>query len=197
LKRTTLTSVAELPRARFKRRFHHRDTARLRLSGGREVLLWAGHGYEDVGGRFERTWELGYGMSYQYWTGVAWGDGFFYESDFKVFSARSGRRPRRALPDADDVLHVFGGPADTVLVCQAGRKRGLAARLWFPAEGTYVPLYRRDLGARPRQRMGPFYYSEKTRHFYFFDRELCTMPEEEWLGRKRVRPRNPGPLFEK
>jgi hypothetical protein len=194
LRGTGLVLREELPPAKYDDGFHGRHPGVLQR-GGRTIFFWEGDGYEEKGGRYELTWPLRYRTSHLHWTSVPWGDGFFYLSDRRIMYARPGRCPQRCLPDADNSMYLHPGPPGSVLVYHGMNAKSLAARLWFPAEGSYVPIKGKDLGCKGRLRPDPLYWSEKTRHFYFLHGGLWTVPQGELLNWKHVRPKDPGPLF--
>src|SRR5262249_23529683 len=99
------------------------------------------------------------------WTSVPWGqDGFFYLSSWKVMYARRGERPVRVLPDAASAYVLSPGPDDSVIVCLARDPKRHIARVWFPADGTYIPLFRAHIGYRPSWSGPALYWSAATGH---------------------------------
>jgi hypothetical protein len=199
LKAGRFRPVSELPEVRTFGRGQsgHQtyDNGKVTLAGGAEVLVWDGDGYELKRGRFERTWglaaktSLGLGR----WTDAPWGgDGFFYLSDRRVKYARRGARPVSVLPDAENVMYLAPGPERSVLVSQGRNRKSLAARVWFPEDGSYIPLTRKDFGIPPRFSPDELYWSAATRHVYTKFGSLLTFPNSDLLALKRVRPRGAG-----
>ena len=161
---------------------------------GAEVLVWDGAGYEWAGRRFVRRWPLtARGEHLGRWTALPWGpDGFLYHSEGRVLYARRGREPVPVHPDADSVAHLGPGPDDSVILCLHRSPDRHVARVWFPAEGSYIPVVRKHLGAVPHWMIDPLYWSPVTRHVSFHYGALMTFPEADLLGLKRVRPKGDG-----
>jgi hypothetical protein len=160
-----------------------------------EVLIWDGNGYELKGGRFERTWELAAEDSVGLggWTAVPWGeDGFFYLSGRQVWCARRGADPVPVMPDADNVMFLSPGPGGSVIASHGKNRKALAARVWFPADGTYIPVTRKELGIAPNSSPDELYWSAVTRHVYTKFGSLVTFPDTDLLALKAVRPRGAG-----
>jgi hypothetical protein len=162
------------------------------LASGEEILVWDGDGYEWTGTRFERRWELGAaGRVAHGWTSVAWGaDGFFYLSERGVMYARRGHAPVGVLPDAGVPFFLSPGPADSVIVCLVRDRKRHVARVWFPAEGTYAPLFRGHLGWSVSVSSGPLWWSEATGHVHMSP--VWTFPGAGLLALDRVKPRGKG-----
>jgi hypothetical protein len=172
---------------------HQRNSnGKATLATGENVLIWEGEGYEWTGKQFELRWELGAkDWSSEGWTSVPWGeDGFFYLSNAKVMYARRGQKPVRVLPDADRVMCLSPGPDDSVILCLHRDPKRHVARVWFPAEGTYIPLFRAHIGSRPSWPAGPMYWSAKARRTHFL--ALAAIPDSDLLALKRVQARGKG-----
>jgi hypothetical protein len=163
------------------------------LADGTEVLIWDGDGYELTRSSFKRTWDLGVKDNHIDWTFVPWGPvGFFYLSGRRVMFARRGEPPMAMLPDADNVMFLSPGPEDSVVVNHGTHKKGLATQVWFPKDGSFIPIARGDLGISGRSSPGEVYWSAATKHFYTKYADLVTFPDSDLLARKRVRARGPG-----
>jgi hypothetical protein len=165
------------------------------LADGTAVLIWDGDGYELKQGGLQQTWQLAAQNSVGLggWTAVSWGlDGFFYLSDRRVMYARRGDAPVPVLPDADNVMFLSPGPEDSVIASHGRNRKALAARVWFPADGSYIPVTRKDLGIAPHFSPDELYWSTATRHVYTKFGALVTFPDSGLLERKRVRPRGAG-----
>jgi hypothetical protein len=191
--------VSELPEVRtFDRgQFGHQtyDNGKVSLADGAEVLVWDGNGYELKRGRLERTWELAAktSMGLGRWSAAPWGeDGFFYLSDRRVMYAPRGAGPVSVLPDAENVMYLAPGPERSVMTSQGRNRKSLAARVWFPADGSYIPVTRKDLGIAPHFSPDELYWSAATRHVYTKFGSLLTFPDSDLLAMKRVRPRGAG-----
>jgi hypothetical protein len=169
------------------------ENGKTTLADGTQLLIWDGNGYELTRSSFKRTWDLEVKRTSLDWTFVPWEtDGFFYLSNSRVMFARSGARPKAMLPDADNVMFLSPGPEESVIVNHGKNAKGLAAQVWFPKEGSYIPIARGDLGISGRSSPDEFYWSAATKHFYTKYADLVTFPETDLLVRKRVRPRGPG-----
>jgi hypothetical protein len=158
------------------------------LGDGSEVLIWDGDGYELSAGRFVRAFDLDCRDSFADWSSVpAVGDAFWYLSDRCVHEARRHSKPTPVARDVENVMSLAIGPAGALVLRQGMNKKNLVGCLWFPAERSYVPLRKKDLGARFEGAA----YSEITRRLYvmFSSGTFATIPEETLLGLKRVRVR--------
>src|SRR5262245_30943735 len=78
-------------------------------------------------------------------------------------------------------VHPADWPAD--------RKRHIA-RVWFPTDGTYIPLFRAHICYRPSWSGPELYWSAATGHTHLGVR--TTVPDADLLALKRVRPRGKG-----
>jgi hypothetical protein len=192
-------SVSELPEVRTFDRgsFAHqtRDNGKVTLADGTDVLIWDGNGYESQKGAFERTWKLAARSSALLggWTAAPWGeDGFLYLSNRRVQYAQRGASPVPVMLDADNVMYLCSGPEGSIIASHGKNRKALAARVWFPAEGTYIPVARKQLGIAPHCRPDELYWSAATRHVYSKFGGLLTFPESDLLALKRVRPRGGG-----
>ena len=168
------------------------------LATGEEVLLWDGDGYSWGRNQFELTWKLGSKEpgGIDGWTSVPWGeDGFFYLSGRKLTHARRGQRPTRLHPDLDNVFSLSPAPEDSVILCMGQNAKRHVARVWFPSEGTYIPIFRGNLRWGPSATGGSLYWSADTRHVHISP--LWTFPDADLLGLDRVRPRGKGYLVPK
>ena len=96
-----------------------------------------------------------------------------------IVIVRVSRSP--AVTDAENVMSLEPGPDSSVLMCHGRNRKGLVGRLWFPADGTYVPLVRSHFGWGP----APIFWSAATKHVYL--ESLATVPDAELLALKRVR----------
>jgi hypothetical protein len=171
------------------------DNGKVTLLDDTDILIWDGNGYELMRGRFERTWELAAKVSLGLgdWTAVPWGqDGFFYLSNRRVKYARRGAKPVSVMADADNVMYLSEGPEHSVIASQGRNRKALAARVWFPADGSYIPVARKDLGIAPHFSPHELYWSATTRHVYTKFGRLLTFPDSDLLALKRVRPRGGG-----
>jgi hypothetical protein len=165
------------------------------LANGSGVLIWDGNGYELKRGRFQQTWQLSAktSMGLGAWTAVPWGeDGFFYLSEWKVRYARRGARPVAVMPDAGGVMSLSPGPEHSIIASLGRDRRGHAARVWFPEDGSYIPITRKELGLAPHFSPHEMYWSATTRHVYIKMGHLYTFPDSDLLALKRVRPRGAG-----
>jgi hypothetical protein len=159
------------------------------LGTGETIFIWDGDGYEWSGKTFERRWELGAkGVDLVGQLGVPWGrDGFFYLSDRRPMYARRGKRPVRVLPDAENIMALSPGPEDSVILRNGRNAKSYVAQVWFPADGTYIPLRRGHFGYDP----GELHWSATTRHIHFGPLR-ATVPDSSVLALKRVKPRDAG-----
>lgn len=184
-----LPAVTSFGRGHFDNQVH--ANGKVTLATGEDVLVWDGDGYEWTGKKFERRWELGARTNYLDWTSVAWGDdGFFYLSNRRVMHARRGKRPARVHPDADNVMELHPGPDDSVILCEGRNPKSHVARVWFPAEGAYIPILRGHLRCGSYSGSVSIYWSAATRHCH--SGPLTTFPDSGLLALKRVKPRGKG-----
>jgi hypothetical protein len=171
------------------------DNGKVTLTDGTDLLIWDGNGYQLQRGRFERTWELAakHSVGLGGWTAVPWGDdGLIYLSDRRVMYARRGCDPAPVMPDADNVMFLSPGPEDSVIASHGKNRKSLAARVWFPADGSYIPVTRKELGVAPHFRPAELYWSAVTRQVYTTYGGLLKFPDSDLLALKRVRPRGGG-----
>jgi hypothetical protein len=199
LKGRRFRPATDLPEVRTfdSSQFAHQTYAngKVTLADGTDVLIWDGHGYEVKRGRFERTWDLAAEESAVLggWTAVPWGgDGFFYLSDRRVSYARRGVPPVPVMPDADNVMFLSPGPEDSVIASHGRNRKALAARVWFPASGVYIPVTRKELGIASHFSPAELYWSGGTGYVYTKHGDLLTFPASDLLALKRVRPRAGG-----
>jgi hypothetical protein len=199
LKSGRFRPVPELPEVRRFRpgQLAHQLHAngKVTLLDGTEILIWDGNGYELKRGRFERTWKLGARQSGGLggWIAVPWGqDGFFYLSDRRVRYARRGSQPVAVMKDADNVMYLSEGPEHSVIASHGKTRKALPSQVWFPADGSYIPVTRKDLGIAPNFHPHELYWSAATRHIYTKFGGLVTFPESDLLALKHVRPRAGG-----
>ncbi|WP_067548613.1 hypothetical protein [Nocardia crassostreae] len=118
-------------------------TGTARLADGDTVLLWDGDGYElDAEGTgFVRTFALAAKSSHVDFTSVPAGDdGFFYLSDRDLYEAHRGAEPIRHVPAWTNVMAVRPGPQGGLLLKFGGTDSGDVGVLYFPADGTHIPL---------------------------------------------------------
>ncbi len=162
------------------------------LATGEQILIWDGNGYEWTGAAFERRWELSAKeaeLGGQ--IGVPWGqDGFFFLSNRRVMYARRGQRPTRVHPDAENVMSLSPGPQDSVILCHGQNAKSFVARIWFPEEGTYIPILRGHLGWSRSGASPDLYWNSVNGHTHFAP--LATFPDSDALALKRIRPRGTG-----
>lgn len=171
------------------------DNGKVTLADGAELLIWDGNGYEVKRGSLKQTWSLEAKNSFGVggWNSVPWGrDGFFYLSDRRVMYVRRGKKPVPVLPDAENVMYLSPGPERSIIASQGKNRKGLAARVWFPLDGSYIPITRKDLGVDPHSYADELYWSAATRHVYTRGRGLVTFPDSDLLARDRIRPRGAG-----
>jgi hypothetical protein len=168
------------------------ENGKVTLADGTEVLIWDGDGYELQRNRFVRTWELAAKDNFIDWTAVAWGEGFFYLSGRKVMYARRGNEPVPVMSDAENVMFLSPGPEDSVIASHGKNRKALGARVWFPSDGSYIPVTRKDLGIAPHFNPDELYWSAATNHLYSKYGGLLTFPDSDLLALNRVRPRSSG-----
>jgi hypothetical protein len=111
------------------------------LADGGDVVVWDGDGYELRGKRFEKTFSLEAKLSYVDWTSAPAGThGFFYLSDRRLFEIhRHGKRTAHARKWTN-IMSVGSGPAGGILLKEGGNKDGDVAKLYFPADGTFIHI---------------------------------------------------------
>jgi hypothetical protein len=176
-----------------ERKYQQYVSGKVTLADGTDVLIWDGDGYEIQPDGLQRTWQLGVQNSFIDWTAVRWGaDGFFCLSNRQMMYAKRGTTPTRFLPDADNIMFLSPGPNDSIIASRGQNLKALAASVWFPASGSYIPITRKDLAIPPRQHPRELYWSATTRHFYTRFGGLLTFPDSDLLARKLVRPRGAG-----
>jgi hypothetical protein len=170
------------------------DQGKVTLADGTELLIWDGHGYELRRGQFERTWELGarHSTGLGEWTSGPWGEGFFYLSDRRVMYARRDAPPLPVMEDADNVMYLSPGPENSVIASHGKNRKSLASRVWFPEDGTYIPVTRKHLGIAQHSIAYELYWSAATRHVYTKYGALWTFPDSDLLALKRVQPKAGG-----
>jgi hypothetical protein len=197
LKTSRFRPVAEIPKVQRFRPGNLAqqvyDNGKVTLADGTDLLIWDGNGYELKLGRLQRTCELAaqVTMGLGGWTAVPWGqDGFFFLSDGRVMYARRGTKPILAMPDADNVMSLSPGPENSVIVSHGKNRKALAARVWFPEVGSYIPITRKHLGIAPYFSANELYWSAATRHVYTKFGDLLTFSDSDLLAVKRVRPRD-------
>ena len=157
------------------------------LQDGTQILIWDGDGYELQNGRFQRTWKLRADASSEWFSVPASDQGFFYLSERKIYLAQRGEAPRHMLPDAENVMSMTPGPEGSVLLRMGYNKKNLLYRIWFPHDGSYIPLRRVDFDApHYASHMVP-QWSETTGHFFMM--YFSTVPVAQVLSRKRTKPR--------
>jgi hypothetical protein len=201
LKSGRFRAIPELPEVRIfsPSNLAHQiyGNGKVTLLDGTDILIWDGNGYEVKRGRFERTWDLA-AVDIIFlggWTAAPWGqDGFFYLSDqqVRIKYTRRGAKPVAVMTDADNVMYLSEGPEHSVIASHGMNRKALAARVWFPEEGSYIPVKRKELGIAPHFRPDEMYWSAATRHVYTRFGGLLTFPDSDLLALKRVRPRGGG-----
>ncbi len=161
------------------------------LEPGRDVLIWDGNGYELEDGVFGPRWELAAaGGGLGSWTSALWGSGFFYRSNGKVMYARWLEDPVPVLPDADNVMYLAPGPDNSICITHGQNRKSLIGRVWYPEDGSYIPIRRTDLGYGPSALSSAMNWSDKTERIYFG--LTTTIPVSALSGLKRTRPRGDG-----
>lgn|GEM_PF-3490480 len=187
-----LPTVTSFGRDPFDYQVH--TNGKVTLPTGEEILIWDGDGYTWNGKRFELSWKLGVKEpgGIEGWMSVPWGaDGFFYLSERQVTYVRRGKRPVRVHPDAGSVTFLSPGPEDSIILCMFKNAKRHIARVWFPADGTYIPLFRVQLGWRPSTLGGdPLYWNKTAKHIHISP--LTTFPDSDLLGLKRIKPPGKG-----
>lgn len=189
-----LPEVTTFDPGQFSHQTH--GNGKVSLAPGRDVLVWDGNGYELEGGAFEPRWELAAAHcgALGRWTAVPWGaDGFFYLSDGRVMYARWLRDPVPVHPDAENVMSLGPGPGGSVILTHGRNRKSYVARVWYPEDGSYVPIRRTDLGYGPSAITDQFHWSEDTDYFYNGGGTfMLTFPATSLDDLKRVRPRRDG-----
>ncbi|MFB8282711.1 hypothetical protein [Nocardia colli] len=118
-------------------------TGSARLADGSTVLIWDGNGYElDAAGTgCIRSFEMSAQRSYVKFTSVPAGDdGFFYLSDRDLYEIHRGGTPIRHGAAWTNVMAVRPGPDGGLLLKLGGNDEGDVGVLYFPEQGTYIPL---------------------------------------------------------
>lgn len=118
-------------------------TGAARLADGTTVLVWDGNGYElDAAGTgCVRAFEMGAQRSFVEFTSVPAGDdGFFYLSDRDLYEIHRGGTPIRHVEAWTNVMAVRPGPDKGLLLKFGGNDEGDVGVLYFPENGTYIPL---------------------------------------------------------
>jgi hypothetical protein len=191
-----LPPVGAFTRDSFGHQLH--TNGKVTLADGEEILVWDGAGYRWTGKRFVPCWPLGAKEpgGIDEWVSVPWGRaGLFYVSGWKLVYARRGEKPVRVQPDAGDVLHICAGPEDSVILSLIRNTKRHVARVWYPAEGTYVPLMRGHLDWKTWVTSGRLDWSAATGRVYVSP--WHTFPESDLLELKPVQPRGKGYLVPK
>lgn len=190
-----LPTVTSFGRDPFDYQVHSNGKAT--LPTGEEILIWDGDGYSWNGKRFELSWKLGVKKpdGIEGWTSIPWGDGFFYLSEWQVMYVRRGKRPVRVQPDAGNVAFLSPGPVDSVILCMFKNTKRHIARVWFPVDGTYIPLVRAQLGWSPSALGGALHWNKTSKNIHISP--LTTFPDSDLLGLKRIKPSGKGYLIPK
>ncbi|MFD6161883.1 hypothetical protein ACFWF7_14940 [Nocardia sp. NPDC060256] len=118
-------------------------TGTARLADGSTVLIWDGNGYEldPAGTACVRTFEMDAHRSFVDFTSVPTGpDGFFYLSDRALYEIHRGGTPVRHIEAWTNVMAVRPGPNGSLLLKFGGNDEGDIGVLYFPQNGTYIPL---------------------------------------------------------
>jgi hypothetical protein len=111
------------------------------LADGGDVVVWGEDGYELRGRRFERTFSLGARSSAVDWTYAPAGeDGFFYLSDRRLFEAHRHGEGVAHARKWTNIMSVGPGPAGGVLLKEGKNKDGDVAKLYFPADATFIHI---------------------------------------------------------
>ncbi len=112
-----------------------------RLADGGDVVVWDGDGYELRGKRFQKTFSLGAKTSYRDWTSAPAGtDGFFYLSANRLFEIHRHGAATAHVRRWKYIMYVRPGPAGGILLHEGGSKDGDVAKLYFPADGTFIHI---------------------------------------------------------
>jgi hypothetical protein len=113
----------------------------VQLSDGDDVVIWDGDGYESRGERFVKTFPMEARKPESCWTyAPADGDGFFFLSDRCLFEVhRHGKRIAHTRTWTN-IMSVRAGPAGGILLKEGKNKDGDVAKLYFPADGTFIHI---------------------------------------------------------
>jgi hypothetical protein len=113
----------------------------VRLADGGDVVVWNGDGYELRGNRFEKTFSMDARQSYIDWTSVPAGtDGYFYLSDRHLFEVHRHGKGTAHSRRWTNIMYVYPGPAGGILLKEGKNKDGDVAKLYFPADGTFIHI---------------------------------------------------------
>jgi hypothetical protein len=111
------------------------------LAGGGDVVVWDGDGYELRGKRFEKTFSMEARSSAIDWTYAPAGpDGFFYLSDRRLFEVHRHGQGMAHARRWTNIMSVLPGPAGGILLKEGENKDGDVAKLYFPADGTFIHI---------------------------------------------------------
>jgi hypothetical protein len=111
------------------------------LADGGTVVIWDGDGYELRGGQFEKTFAMQARTSYVDWMSAPAGtDGFFYLSGRRLFEVHRHGAPTPHARKWTNIMAIGPGPAGGLLLKEGNNKDGDVAKLYFPADGTFIHI---------------------------------------------------------
>ncbi|QEH38275.1 hypothetical protein OJF2_68730 [Aquisphaera giovannonii] len=111
------------------------------LADGGDVIIWDGDGYERRGDAFEKTFAMGARQPESNWTCAPAGrDGFFYLSDRRLFEVHRGVGPVAHAKGWKNIMTIGVGPSGSLLLKEGNNDDGDAAKLYFPADGSFIHI---------------------------------------------------------
>jgi hypothetical protein len=119
-----------------------------RTGDGATVLLWNDQGWVRDGERFTARFSIGACGPYDKLPSApARGDGFFFETQGKLFEARAGKDPVRRLPKQEKICWLAPGPEGSLIATIVRHSiREPLALVLFPDSGEYLEMSAPQLG---------------------------------------------------